>query len=92
MVVRGIESAACAKETMAVAMRVRIRCIDVFMLRCSSQKKENKVKQINLLEPLPFEEPKEPELEKMEVTDEESVSDDIKTDLEEDGQIGLSFE
>jgi len=52
----------------------------------------DKVKQINLLEPLPFEEPKEPELEKMEVTDEESVSDDIKTDLEEDGQIGLSFE
>ena len=52
----------------------------------------DKVKQINLLESLPFEEPKEPEPEKMEVTDEESVSDDIKTDLENDGQIGLSFE
>ena len=52
----------------------------------------DKVKQINLLDPLPFEEPKEPEPEKMEVTDEESVSDDIKTDLEDDGQIGLSFE
>ena len=52
----------------------------------------DKVKQINLLESLPFEEPKEPEPEKKEITDEESVSDDIKTDLEDDGQIGLSFE
>jgi len=52
----------------------------------------DKVKQINLLESLPFEEPVEIELEKMEVTDEESVSDDVKMDLEEDGQIGLSFD
>ncbi|VXC19516.1 DNA topoisomerase (ATP-hydrolyzing) [Flavobacterium sp. 9AF] len=52
----------------------------------------DKIKQINLLEPLPFEEPIEPEPEKMEVTDEESLSEDIKTDLEDDGQIGLHFE
>lgn len=52
----------------------------------------DKVKQINLLESLPFEEPKEPEPEKMEVTDEVSVSEDIKTDLEDDGQITLSLD
>ena len=57
-----------------------------------NQLTSDKVKQINLLESLPFEEPNEPEPEKMEVTDEESVSEDIKTDLEDDGQIGLSFE
>ncbi|WP_320815070.1 DNA gyrase/topoisomerase IV subunit A [Flavobacterium sp.] len=57
-----------------------------------NQLTSDKVKQINLLESLPFEEPKEPEPEKMEVTDEESVSEDIKTDLEDDGQITLSLD
>ncbi|HJS00819.1 MAG TPA: hypothetical protein VJ780_07800, partial [Flavobacterium sp.] len=57
-----------------------------------NQLTSDKVKQINLLEPLPFEEPAEPEPEKMEVTDEESVSDDVKTDLDDDGQITLSLD
>jgi len=57
-----------------------------------NQLSSDKVKQINLLEPLPFEEPAEPEPEKMEVTDEESVSDDVKTDLDDDGQITLSLD
>ncbi|MEZ4853841.1 DNA gyrase/topoisomerase IV subunit A [Flavobacterium sp.] len=52
----------------------------------------DKIKQINLLESLPFEEPAEPEPETIEVKDEENVSDDIKTDLEDDGQITLSLE
>lgn len=52
----------------------------------------DKVKQINLLDSLPFEEPEEPKPEEMEVEKEENVSDDVKTDLEDDGQIGLSFE
>lgn len=52
----------------------------------------DKIRQINLLEPLPFEEPAEPEPEKMEVKNEENLTEDIKVDLEEDGQIGLSFE
>lgn len=52
----------------------------------------DKVKQINLLDPLPFEEPVEPEPEKMEVKSEENISDDIKTDLDEDGQITLSLD
>ena len=57
-----------------------------------NQLTSDKVKQINLLEPLPFEEPVEPEPEKMEVTDEESVSEDVKTDLDDDGQITLSLD
>ncbi|SHJ53599.1 DNA gyrase/topoisomerase IV subunit A [Flavobacterium haoranii] len=52
----------------------------------------DKIKQINMLEPLLFEEPIEPEPEKMEVTNEEDVSEEIKTDLEDDGQITLSLE
>jgi len=52
----------------------------------------DKIKQINLLEPLPFEEPEEPKPEEMEVKNEENISDDIKTDLEDDGQITLSLD
>lgn len=52
----------------------------------------DKVKQINLLEPLPFEEPVEEIPEDMEVNGEDNVSDDIKTDLDDDGQITLSLE
>jgi topoisomerase-4 subunit A len=78
------------KETIQVNLEDFIAVKGIKAL--GNQLTTDKVKQINLLEPLPFEEPKEPEPEKMEVTDEESVSDDIKTDLEDDGQIGLSFE
>lgn len=52
----------------------------------------DKIRQINLLEPLPFEEPVEPEPEKMEVKSEENISEEIKTDLEDDGQITLSLD
>lgn len=52
----------------------------------------DKVKQINLLEPLPFEEPVEEIPEDMEVNGEDNVSDDIKTDLDDDGQITLSLD
>ncbi|WP_339888645.1 DNA gyrase/topoisomerase IV subunit A [uncultured Flavobacterium sp.] len=52
----------------------------------------DKIKQINLLESLPYEEP-EPEIpEEIEVEDENNVSEDIKTDLEDDGQITLSLD
>ncbi|WP_264558192.1 DNA gyrase/topoisomerase IV subunit A [Flavobacterium sp. N2270] len=78
------------KETIQVNLEDFIAVKGIKAL--GNQLTTDKVKQINLLEPLPFEEPKELEPEKMEVTDEESVSDDIKTDLEDDGQIGLSFE
>jgi topoisomerase-4 subunit A len=52
----------------------------------------DKLRTVNLLESLPFEEPIEAVAEEMEVTDENDVSQDIKTDLDTDGQIGLSFE
>jgi topoisomerase-4 subunit A len=52
----------------------------------------DKLRTVNLLESLPFEEPIEAVAEEMEVTDENDVSEDIKTDLDTDGQIGLSFE
>jgi topoisomerase-4 subunit A len=52
----------------------------------------DKLRTVNLLESLPFEEPVEEVAEEMEVTDENDVSEDIKIDLDDDGQIGLSFE
>ena len=52
----------------------------------------DKLKQVNLLESLPFEEPEEIELEEIEVSDEETISEDIQTETGDDGQIGLSFE
>lgn len=78
------------KETLQVNLEEFIAVKGIKAL--GNQLTTDKVKQINLLEPLPFEEPAEPEPEKMEVTDEESVSDDVKTDLEDDGQITLSLD
>ncbi|AWM14486.1 DNA gyrase/topoisomerase IV subunit A [Flavobacterium sp. NRK F10] len=52
----------------------------------------DKVRQINLLDPLPFEEPEEPKPEELEVKNEENISEEIKTDLEDDGQITLSLD
>ena len=52
----------------------------------------DKVKQVNLLEPLPYEEPVSEVPEEMEVNNESNVSEDIKTDLDDDGQITLSLE
>ena len=45
-----------------------------------------------MLESLPYEEPVAEVPEEMEVADENHVSDDIKTDLEDDGQITLSLD
>ena len=52
----------------------------------------DKLKQINLLESLHFEEPEEVEPEQMEVSGEQNVSDDIHTELDDDGQITLSLD
>jgi topoisomerase-4 subunit A len=52
----------------------------------------DKVKQINLLEPLPFEEPEEVQPEDMEVSGETNLPDDIQTETDDDGQITLSLE
>jgi topoisomerase-4 subunit A len=52
----------------------------------------DKLKQVNLLEPLPFEEPEEVQPEEVEVTGEANVSQDIQTETDDDGQITLSLE
>ncbi|MCZ8196021.1 MAG: DNA gyrase/topoisomerase IV subunit A [Flavobacterium sp.] len=52
----------------------------------------DKLKQVNLLEPLPYEEPVEEVPEEMEVPGEDSVIEDIQTELDDDGQITLSLE
>ncbi|MEO7976332.1 DNA gyrase/topoisomerase IV subunit A [Flavobacterium sp.] len=48
----------------------------------------DKLKQVNLLDPLPYEEPVEEIAEKTELPDDESV----ETELDDDGQIGLVLE
>jgi topoisomerase IV subunit A len=52
----------------------------------------DKIKQVNLLNPLPYEEPEEEVPEEMEVSGEDNVSDDIHTELDDDGQITLSLD
>jgi topoisomerase-4 subunit A len=52
----------------------------------------DKVKQINLLDSLPYEEPEEEAPEDVEVTTEPAALEDIQTELDEDGQITLSLE
>ncbi|MVO10302.1 DNA gyrase/topoisomerase IV subunit A [Flavobacterium sp. TP390] len=78
------------KETIQVNLEEFIAVKGIKAL--GNQLTTDKIKQINMLESLSFEEPVEPEPEKMEVNDEESVSEDIKTDLEDDGQITLSLD
>ncbi len=52
----------------------------------------DKLKQVNLLESLPFEEPIEEVPEEIEVSGEETISEDIQTELDDDGQITLSLD
>jgi len=52
----------------------------------------DKIKQINLLDSLPYEEPEEMAPEEMEVSEENNLSLEIQTELDEDGQITLSLE
>ena len=51
----------------------------------------DKLKQVNLLEPQPYEEPEEI-VEELETTDESGVDENIQTELDDDGQITLSLE
>ncbi|WP_395047197.1 DNA gyrase/topoisomerase IV subunit A [Flavobacterium sp.] len=52
----------------------------------------DKLKQVNLLESLPFEEPVEVVPEELEVSDDENISENIQTELDDDGQITLSLD
>lgn len=57
-----------------------------------NQLTSDKLKQVNLLDSLPFEEPVEIIAEDIEVQGDENLSDIIQTELDEDGQITLSLE
>lgn len=50
----------------------------------------DKLKQVNLLEPLPYEEPEEEIPEEIEVSGSTEISDDVQ--LDDDGQITLSLD
>ena len=50
----------------------------------------DKLKQVNLLEPLPYEEPEEEQPEPTESI--EDATDDSSIQLEDDGQVTLSLE
>jgi topoisomerase-4 subunit A len=52
----------------------------------------DKLKQVNLLESLPYEEPEPDQSEEIEGTEETEMSDDIQTETDDDGQITLSLE
>jgi topoisomerase IV subunit A len=52
----------------------------------------DKLKQVNLLEPLPYEAPVEVIPEELEVEGETQIEEDSDIQLDDDGQIGLSFE
>ena len=78
------------KETLQVNIEDFIALKGIKAL--GNQLTTDKVKQVNLLESLPYEEPVAEVPEEMEVADENNVSDDIKTDLEDDGQITLSLD
>ncbi|MEC4003840.1 DNA gyrase/topoisomerase IV subunit A [Flavobacterium sp. SUN052] len=57
-----------------------------------NQLTSDKLKQVNLLESLPYEEPEEEAPIEVEVSGEDSVSENIQTELDDDGQITLSLE
>ena len=78
------------KETLQVNIEDFIAVKGIKAL--GNQLTTDKVKQINLLESLPYEEPVSEIPEEIEVEDENNVSDDIKTDLDDDGQITLSLD
>lgn len=77
------------KETITVDLENFIAVKGIKAL--GNQLTTDKVKQINLLDPLPYEEPEEEIPEEMEVSGETEV-DDANTTLEDDGQITLSLE
>ncbi|WP_293873342.1 DNA gyrase/topoisomerase IV subunit A [Flavobacterium sp.] len=57
-----------------------------------NQLTSDKLKQVNLLESLPYEEPEPEPAEEIEVSDASDVSEDIQTETNDDGQITLSLE
>lgn len=77
------------KETLTIDLEQFIAVKGIKAL--GNQLTADKVKQISLLDPLPYEEP-EPEPEEIEVKGELDLSDDSSITLEDDGQITLSLD
>lgn len=77
------------KETITVDLESFIAVKGIKAL--GNQLTADKVKQINLLDPLPYEEPEEEVPEEMEVSGDTEV-DEANTTLEDDGQITLSLD
>ena len=57
-----------------------------------NQLTSDKLKQVNLLESLPYDEPTIENTEEIETVDNENVSEDIQTELGDDGQITLNLD
>jgi topoisomerase IV subunit A len=78
------------KETITVDLEQFIAVKGIKAI--GNQLTTDKLKQVNLLDPLPFEEPEEVEPEPTEDTIENPVDDTIQTETDDDGQITLSLE
>ncbi len=78
------------KETITVDLEQFIAVKGIKAI--GNQLTTDKLKQVNLLEPLPYEEPMPEEPEASEMPDTEIVAEDIQTELDEDGQITLSLD
>ncbi len=77
------------KETLTVDLEQFIAVKGIKAI--GNQLTTDKVKQVNILEPLPFEEPIE-EIPEPLAPSEHEASEDIQTELDDDGQITLSLE
>ena len=78
------------KETLTVDLEQFIAVKGIKAI--GNQLTTDKLKQVNLLDPLPYEEPESEEDEVVEVLESASATEDIQTELDEDGQITLSLE
>jgi len=78
------------KETITVDLEQFIAVKGIKAI--GNQLTTDKLKQVNLLEPLPYEEPLPENLEVPDIVGEATDSETIQTELDEDGQITLSLE
>jgi topoisomerase-4 subunit A len=78
------------KETLTVDLEQFIAVKGIKAI--GNQLTTDKLKQVNLLDPLPYEEPESEEDEVVEVLESASATEDIQTELDEDGQITLSLD
>ncbi len=78
------------KETLTVDLEQFITVKGIKAI--GNQLTTDKLKQVNLLDPLPYEEPEPEEEEVLEGHDSTAETENIQTELDDDGQITLSLE